>query len=97
MADVTARLIKPLPRRVLLKGEWWRFEREADMKGRHAALYARCETDGRTVVIVEDRRGNIEGPLHYGLHVKSGTPLRGMMTALRKLGYVALESRSKHT
>jgi hypothetical protein len=91
MADVIARFIRPVPPRILIRGEWWSIRTSHDMKGRHAYLSANCETDGRSIELASGRSRGFEGLVAGGFHVISGTPARGLVTELRRLGYVELK------
>lgn len=91
MDHVIVRFVRKPPPRVRLKGEWWRIRYVREGKnGKIGTLFARCETDGREIVLVTGRESVAEHQVLCGFMVKGGTPARGMVTELRRIGLVTL-------
>jgi hypothetical protein len=91
MGHVIVRFVKKPPERVRLKGEWWRIRYVREGKnGKVATLFAVCETDGREIVFVTGRERAVLHEVSCGFHVRGGTPARGFVTELRRIGLVEL-------
>lgn len=89
--DVIVRFPKPPPREVTLKGERWTIAIIAMIKsGKKVALIATCANDHREHTLCTGRPGTIGETMAKGFLVRSGTPQRGLVTALRQAGIVTL-------
>lgn len=93
MADVIAHFLKPLPWRVQLKGEWWRVEVcQQNKSGKQVAITAWADdASGRSYHLWASHKGMLYGALVDGIHVKGGTPQRGLVTELRRAGLMLLK------
>ena len=100
MPNVIVRFPQNPPRRVRLKGEWWSLSivptRPKSYK--HWALIASCEVDRREHVVCSGT-GTVEAvreKMEKGFQVAGGTPLRGLVTELRRAGIVEFQAAGVH-
>jgi len=93
MPDVRVHLLRRVPFTVLLNGELWELTHTYYNKsGKYASLVARCEVDGRTVELMSRNLTEyVWEDVARGFRVMSGTPARGLVTALRRAGVARLE------
>jgi hypothetical protein len=92
MPDVRVHLLRRVPFTVTLRGEPWEIAYTYYNKsGKYASLIARCEFDGRTVQLISRNVTEyVWEDVRRGFHVASGTPARGLVTALRRAGVAEL-------
>lgn len=94
MPDAYLIFTKPLPFAVSLNGRSWAISAAPGMKSGTVAILA-VETSGsvqnrKWYTFTAGRDRDVENDLRRGIRVRSGTPERGLATALRRAGLAEL-------
>jgi hypothetical protein len=98
MADVIAHFVKPLPWRVVLKGEPWRIAVCPQNKsGKRVAICAWVDQRSvdKSYTLWSGHVGELYGKLVDGIPIASATPQRGLVTELRRAGLMHLRPAPK--
>jgi hypothetical protein len=79
------------PRSVMVKGEQWDFlAGPVGVRERRGRIWFHQPQTDREILLWEGPPAETDDAIARGLLVKSGTPARGLATALRRLGVVDL-------
>lgn len=88
VADAFVIFRQRLPFSVRLNGRTWEVSYATGAKSGYTTIYALCRSPHKLYTLWAGRDAEISSALERGIPVASGTPERGLVTAMRRAGVV---------